>query len=123
MTSTQKSNIDILVTIYYDRVKNQKENFRKFLLNSGINFRKNTTDKNHSVSNYLSNIDRFSKMVAKKSNVKDFDLLCFSGKNSDIDKIFEFGKRFFEDKQGFIKDCRSAIRQYKKFNSHLKNNK
>lgn len=117
MKDRQQASIDILITIHYEKIENQRENFRQFLLGKGICFRKNTKDKNHSVSSYISNIDRLSKMVAKNSNAKDFDLLCFGSKNSDIDKIFEFAKRFFEDNQGFIKDCRSAIKQYKNYNA------
>lgn len=117
MKDKQQESIDILITIHYKKIENQRENFRQFLLGKGICFRKNTKDKNHSVSSYISNIGRFSKTVAKNSNAKDFDLLCFGGKNSDIDKIFAFGKRFFEDNQGFIKDCESAIKQYKNYNA------
>lgn len=117
MKDKQQASIDILITIHYEKIENQRENFKQFLLGKGICFRKNTKDKNHSASSYISNIGRFSKTVAKNSNAKDFDLLCFGGKNSDIDKIFAFGKRFFEDNQGFIKDCRSAIKQYKNYNA------
>lgn len=117
MKDKQQASIDILITIHYEKIENQRENFKQFLLDEGICFHENTKDKNHSVSSYISNIDRLSKMVAKNSNAKDFDLLCFGGKNSDIDKIFEFAKRFFEGNQGFIKDCRSAIKQYKNYNA------
>ena len=122
MKDRQQASIDILITIHYEKIENQSENFRQFLLNGGIDFRKDTKDKNHSVSSYISNIGRFSEMVAKNSNAKDFDLLCFGGKNSDIDKIFEFAKRFFEGNQGFIKDCRSAINQYKNYNAKTQAN-
>lgn len=123
MKDRQQASIDILITIHYEKIENQRENFKQFLLDEGICFRKNTKDKNHSVSSYISNIDRFSKTLAKNSNAKDFDLLCFGGKNSDIDKIFAFGKRFFEDNQGFIKDCGSAIKQYKNYNAKMQKHK
>lgn len=119
MANTQAS-IDILITVRYTKVANQKEKFKEFLLNEGIEFRKGTKDKDHSVSSYLSNLDRFSKTLAKESGTKDFDLLCFDGTNADIDRIFEYGKKFFKDKPSFIKDCRSAINQYKKFNKQNK---
>lgn len=123
MKDKQQASIDILITIHYEKIENQRENFKQFLLDEGIDFRKHTKDKNHSVSSYMSNIGRFSEMVAKNSDAKDFDLLCFGGKNSDIDKIFAFGKRFFENNQGFIKDCGSAIKQYKNYNEKMQKHK
>lgn len=120
------ASIDILIphTIHYTKVENQKESFKKFLRSAdGIDFRKNTKDKAHSVSSYISNLERFSKTIAEKSNTKDFDLFCFCGANEDIDKIFECGKRFFEDSPSYINDCHSAIKQYKKFNSQILANK
>ena len=120
------ANIDILIphTIGYEKVENQKESFKEFLRSAnGIEFRKNTKDKEHSVSSYISNLERFSKKITEKSNTKDFDLFCFYGVNEDIDKIFEYGKRFFEDSPSYINDCHSAIEQYKKFNSQILANK
>lgn len=121
MDKETKANIEILVTICYTKVPSQKEKFKEFLGNGGIKFRKDTNDKNHTISSYLSNIERFSKTVAKQSNAKDFDLFCFCGRESDIDKIFEYGKRFFQEEH-FIRDCHSAIKQYKKFHSQMLSN-
>ncbi len=125
MANTQAS-IDILIphTIHYTKVENQKESFREFLRSAdGIEFRKDTKDKEHSVSSYISNLERFSKMIAQQSNTKNFDLFCFCGASEDIDKIFEYSKRFFEDSPSYINDCHSAIEQYKKFNSQMLANK
>lgn len=80
---------------------------------------------NASIDILIPHTIHYTKVENQKESFREFlrsaDGIEFR-KNSDIDKIFEYGKRFFQEEH-FIRDCHSAIEQYKKFNSQMLANK
>ncbi|MGX3010834.1 hypothetical protein ACWIUD_04625 [Helicobacter sp. 23-1044] len=71
------------------------------------------------MSGYISMLGRLSRIISDNSNT-NFDIFCFKGDSTDIDRLFSFAKKF--EKQSFIEDVNSPVEKYKVFNDkHLQN--
>lgn len=114
-------------TITYTKIPSQKDKFKDFLTDDGVmNFfgkkskaileQGGTPD---SVGDYVSMLDKLSEIISSKSNA-NFDIFCFKGDSADIDRLFNFAKKF--SPHYFTKNVNSPVEKYKIFNDkHLKN--